>query len=91
MLEAKLRDSNLKGRKFRNEGMAIGTIRRLNGDIIPVSLLSRKIDKYFSANQGVSHVDVNFEGEIIKAKVIASEKHVLLHNTINIDFQELEE
>ena len=90
MLELKLRDVTEKNRKFRNAGFATGTLKRLNGDIIPISTSINKLDKYLMNSNNCHYVKVSFEGEIIDTVITDSQKHLTLHNTINIDFKELQ-
>lgn len=88
MLEIKKRDVSIKCRKFRNQGLATGTLKRKDGNIIPISLLSRVIDKLLVANNYNKNILLNYEGEEIPAKIDRLQRHLTLHNTINADFIE---
>lgn len=88
MLEIKKRDVSIKCRKFRNVGLATGTLKRSNGEIIPISLMSRIIDKILAATNYNRNITLNFEGEEIQAKIDRLQKHLTMHNTINVDFIE---
>lgn len=88
MLEIKKRDVKIKCRKFRNQGLATGTLKRSNGEIIPISLLSRVIDKILVASDYDKNITLNYEGEEIPAKIDRLQRHLTLHNTINVDFIE---
>lgn len=88
MLEIKKRDVKVKGRKFRNQGLATGTLKRRTGEIIPISLMSRVIDKILVANNYNKNIVLNYEEEEIPAKIDRLQRHLTLHNTINADFIE---
>lgn len=88
MLEIKKRDVKVKCRKFRNEGLATGTLKRKDGEIIPIYLLSRVIDKILVANNYNKNIVLTYDGEEIQAKIDRLQRHLTLHNTINADFIE---
>lgn len=89
MLEAKLRDIRKKGRTLRRLGQVTGTIRRKNGDIIPISMVMHKLETYVSRYGLGSKFDINFENETIKVKIDRVQRNILLHNIINVDVVEL--
>ncbi|MBU5453907.1 hypothetical protein [Caproiciproducens sp. MSJ-32] len=89
MLEAKLRDIRKKGRTLRRLGQVTGTIRRKNGDIIPISMVMHKLETYVSRYGLGSKFDINFENETIKVKIDRVQRDILLHNIINVDVVEL--
>ena len=89
MLEAKFRDSSLKCRKFRNKGLTTGTLKRKNGEIIPISMIIYKLDAYLNRNGFEELIEINFEGEILKAKIKQTQKDIVNHNVINIDLLEV--
>lgn len=89
MLVIKKRDVKLKTRKFRNKGEATGTLKRTNGEIIPISTISKDLDKYLDSSNDCPDVTLDFEGEIINAKIKETKRHLTIHNTINVDFLEV--
>lgn len=89
MFEVKRRDVKVKTRKFRNNGEATGTLKRLNGEIIPIALISKDFDKLLNNTNDCRNVTLSFEGEAVNAWIHETQKHLLLHNTINVDFVEV--
>ena len=89
MLDIKRRDVSIKTRKFRNKGEATGTLKRLNGEIIPISLVSKDFDKLLMNTDNCRNLTLNFEGETVNAWIKETQKHLTMHNTINVDFLEL--
>lgn len=89
MLDIVLRDTKIKCRKFRNKGMTTGTLKRKNGEIIPISMIIYKVDAYLNRYGFESLLDISFEGEIIKTKIKYAQKHIINHNVINIDLIEV--
>lgn len=89
MLSVNLRDASLKCRKFRNMGYATGSLKRKNGDIIPISLVIHKFDAYLNKVGFTPLLDINLEGEEMKTKIKHVEKHITQHYTINVDLIEV--
>ncbi|NLZ33849.1 hypothetical protein [Clostridium isatidis] len=89
MLEAKLRDTRKKGKVLRRLGQVTGTIRRKDGDIIPISMVMHKVETYLSRYGLGSKFDINFENEKINVKIDRVQRDLLVHNIINIDLIEL--
>lgn len=83
-----LRDASIKAKKFRRNNIATGTLRRVN-NIISISIKGSDMDKYIRDNGFNKIMDVEFEGENLKVKILGTKKDVLLHNIINVDFQEV--
>ena len=46
MLELSIRDVGIKGKKLRNKGLVTGTLRRKDGQIIPIFLSSNLLEQY---------------------------------------------
>lgn len=89
MLEAKVRDTRKRGRVLRRLGQVTGTVRRKNGDIIPISMVMHKLETYISRHGLSSEFNINFENEEIKVRIDRVQRDTLLHNIINIDVIEL--
>lgn len=89
MFEVKRRDAKVKTRKFRNVGEATGTLKRLNGEIIPIALCSKDFDKLLNNTNNCRYMILNFEGEEVNTWIKETVKHLTLHNTINVDFLEV--
>lgn len=90
MLEANFRNVKVKGKKLRNLGLATGIIKRLNGDIVPISMQINKLDKYFLNTNNSRSLSIVLDGETINTWVERTQKDVVFHNTINIDLKEVE-
>ena len=80
MLDALMRDTKIKPKKLRREGYATGTVRRKNGDVMPVILIGRVVDH--------SWMDIKLGDEEINTEIINVYRDVLMHNTIDIDLKE---
>lgn len=89
MLDVNVRDVKVKCRKFRNNGLTTGTLKRKNGEIIPISMVIHKLETYLNRNGFNPLMEVNFEGEVINTKIKSTEKHITKHNIVNIDLVEL--
>ena len=89
MLEAKLRDIRKKNRSLRNAGLVTGTLKRENGLIIPISMISNKLETFVKRNGLGTEVIIEFEKEVIKTKIDRVQRELLIHNIINIDLIEL--
>jgi ribosomal protein L25 (general stress protein Ctc) len=89
MLEAKLRDVRKKNRSLRNAGLVTGTLKRGNGLIIPISMISNKLETFVNRNGLGTEVIIELEKEVIKTKIDRVQRELLIHNIINIDLIEL--
>lgn len=89
MFDIKRRDAKLKTRKFRNKGEATGSLKRLDGEIIPISLISKDFDKLLNNTNDCRNIVLNFEGESVNAWIKETKRHITLHHTINVDFLEV--
>lgn len=83
-----LRDTSIKCKKIRKNNLATGTLKR-STSVIPISIKGTDIDKYILEYGFNKIMDVEFGEEKLRVKIIGTKKDVLLHNIINIDFQEL--
>ncbi len=88
MIEINLRDVNIKCKKLRKEGIITGTLKRINGEIIPISLKGNKIDSYILNNGFNEDLNVVLNGEEIVTKIYRVQKNLLIHNIDNIDIWE---
>lgn len=88
MIKITLRDVNIKCKKLRREGIITGTLKRLNGEIIPISLKGSKIDCYILNNGLNKELKVSLNGEEIKTKIYRVQKNLLIHNVDNIELLE---
>lgn len=88
MLDALMRDTKIKPKKLRREGYATGTVRRKNGDVIPVILTGRVVDSYLAIHGDHSWMDIKLGDEEINTEIINVYRDVLMHNTIDIDLKE---
>lgn len=89
MLEAKLRNVKKRNKPLRNAGFVTGTLRRKNGTIIPISMISYKLDTFVNRNGLGSKIVIELDSEVINTKVDRAQRDVLMHNIINIDLIEL--
>lgn len=89
MLELKVRDERIKGKKLRNKGLVTGTLKRKNGDIIPICLLSNLLEQYILVTDYCKDLDVVFEKEIVHAHIKEAQRHFTKNNVINMDFVEV--
>ena len=89
MLEAKLRDVRKKNRPLRNAGLVTGTLKRVNGLIIPISMVSNKLETFVNRNGLGTEVIIDLDSEIIRTKIDRVQRELLIHNIINIDLIEL--
>lgn len=89
MLEAKLRNVKKRSKPLRNAGFVTGTLRRKNGTIIPISMISHKLDTFVNRNGLGSKILIELDSEVINTKVDRVQRDVLMHNIINIDLIEL--
>ena len=89
MLEAKLRDVRKKSRPLRNAGHVTGTLKRKNGLIIPISMISYKLETFVNRNGLGTEVVIELDSEVIKTKIDRVQRDVIVHNIINIDLIEL--
>lgn len=90
MLEIALRDVNVKCRKIRNSGFSTGTLKRLNGDIVNISLQTCKLDTYLNRCGLKEKLQVKLDEELIDVRIKSINRHFIMHNAINIDLIEIE-
>ncbi|MBS5986796.1 hypothetical protein [Clostridium paraputrificum] len=88
MLDALMRDTKIKPKKLRREGYTTGTLRRKNGEIIPVTLTGRVVDSYLAIHGDHSCMYIRLGDEEINTEIINVYRDVLIHNTIDIDLKE---
>ncbi|GAA0115418.1 MULTISPECIES: hypothetical protein [Clostridium] len=89
ILEAKMRDLKLKGKKFINNGETMGIIIRNDNSQIPIAIKCSDMDKFLSRFGDYSNIVLNVEGENINTKIQNVERHVTLHNPIHVEFKEI--
>ncbi|WP_300384993.1 hypothetical protein [Clostridium sp.] len=89
MLEAKLRNVKKKSRSLRNVGLVTGTLKRVNGLIIPISMISNKLETFVNRNGLGAEVVIELDREVIKTKIYRVQREVIIHDIINIDLIEL--
>ena len=89
MLEANLRDVKVKGKVIRNLGYSTGTLRRKNGEILPISILGHKLYTYLSRHGLKTNITIKLEGLIINSKIDRIQRDLIFHNAINIDLIEI--
>ncbi len=88
MIEVNRRDPRIKCKKLRREGIITGTLKRRNGDIIPISVKGSSIDTYINSN-GLNHeLIILFENSEIKTRIYRVQKNLIMHNVDNIDLLE---
>lgn len=88
MIKVNRRDPKIKCKKLRREGIITGTLKRCNGDIIPISVKGSSIDTYVNSN-GLNHeLIILFEGSEIKTSIYRVQKNLIMHNVDNIDLLE---
>lgn len=88
IINGEVRDLKLKGKKFRNEGKAIGIIERLTGESLPISFRRSEMEKYLG-RYGNKDITLNINGEKINARFIEVQKNVLFHFPHHIEFKEI--
>ena len=88
MLKVDIRDIKVKCKKLRNKGIISGTLKRINGEIIPISLKGSDVDKYILNNGLNKEVFIIFNNEKINTKIYRIQRNLLVHNVINIDLLE---
>mgnify|MGYP003547691780 CR=1 FL=1 len=69
MLEAKVRDVNKKGKTLRNSGLVTGTVKRKNGEIIPISMIGFKLETYIKRNGLNTNIPLTFDNEELKVRI----------------------
>lgn len=89
MLELSIRDVGIKGKKLRNKGLVTGTLRRKDGQIIPIFLSSNILEQYIVITDYCKDLDVKFENEIIHVHIKEAQRHFTKNNVINMDFIEI--
>ena len=89
MLELSIRDVGIKGKKLRNKGLVTGTLRRKDGQIIPIFLSSNLLEQYIVITDYCKDLDVKFEKEIIHVHIKEAQRHFTKNNVINMDFIEI--
>ena len=89
MLELSIRDVGIKGKKLRNKGLVTGTLRRKDGQIIPIFLSSNLLEQYIVITDYCKDLDVKFENEIKHVHIKESQRHFTKNNVINMDFIEI--
>lgn len=90
VLEANVRDLKIKNRKFRNDGLTIGVVKRINGETIPVSLTRSKLMTYLGRCGNNNGLTINLNGEHIKTTIEHIEKDVVLHFAHHIQLKEIQ-
>lgn len=89
MLEASVRDLKVKGRTLRNVGLCTGTLKKKSGKIVPISLVSHKLETYLGRHGLKSNIEISLNGEKVISKIDKVQKDVVVHNVINIDLLEV--
>lgn len=88
MIQINRRNSNIKCKKLRRQGLITGTLRRRNGDIIPISLKGSSVDTFVNKNGLNEELIVLFENSEIKTRIYKVQKNLIFHNIDNIDLIE---
>ena len=89
ILEADIRDLNVKTRKFRNLGKTIGIVERRDGKSIPISMTRSQVDKYLGRFGLNENMVIKLNGEEIKTTIIKVDRDVLLHYAHHIQLKEI--
>lgn len=89
ILEADIRDLNVKTRKFRNAGKTIGIVERTDGKSIPISITRSQVDKYLGRFGLNENMVIKLNGEEIKTTIIKVDRDVLLHYAHHIQLKEV--
>lgn len=89
MLEANVRDVRKKGKVLRNSGLVTGTIKKRNGELCLISMISHKLETHLLRYGLKSKIKINFQGTLIDARIDRVQKDVIFHNVINIDLLEV--
>ena len=88
VLKVDIRDIKVKCKKLRKKGIISGTLKRSNGEIIPISLKGSSVDKHILNNGLNNEVLIIFNNEEINTKIDRLQRNLLIHNVINIDLLE---
>ena len=89
MIKADFRDIKIKGKVMRNKGYSTGTLKRKNGDIIPISMVGHKLDTYIARHGLNSKITIELDGVKINSKIDRVQRDLIFHNAINIDLIEI--
>lgn len=89
MLEANLRDVKVKGKILRNSGFSTGTLRKKDGEVVPISIVSYKLDTYLGRHGMNKNIELLINGEKINSRIDRLQRDVLFHNVMNIDLLEV--
>lgn len=90
ILEANVRDLKIKNRKFKNDGLTIGSVKRINGEIIPISMTRSKLMTYLGRFGKDDGLKISLNGEHIDTTIEHIERDVVLHFVHHIQLQERE-
>ena len=88
LLKVDIRDIKVKCKKLRKKGIISGTLRRTNGEIVPISLKGSDVDKHILNNGLNKEIFIIFNNEEIRTKIYKLQRNLLVHNVINIDLLE---
>lgn len=88
MIQINRRNSNVKCKKLRRQGLITGTLRRCNGDIIPISVKGNSIDTFVNKNGLNAELVVMLENSEIKTRIYIVQRNLMFHNIDNIDLIE---
>ncbi|MBE6053803.1 MAG: hypothetical protein E7212_07790 [Clostridium sartagoforme] len=88
MLEVNIRDVKKRGKVLRNKGIITGTLKRTDGEIVYIQMLGNSLDTFVARNGLNLLLQINFQGQLIKAKIDRVQRDVLFHNIINVDLLE---
>lgn len=87
-LDAVKRDLNVKGRKFKNEKMTIGIIKRKDGGQLPIALKRNAMERFLKLYGDNGNALIKVEDQVIDATVIRVERDVIFHFPHHVEFIE---
>lgn len=88
MIQINRRDSKIKCKKLRRQGVITGTLRRCSGEIISISVKGSSIDTFVNNNGLNEELIVIFENKKIKTRIYKVQRNLMFHNIDNIDLIE---
>lgn len=88
LIKASKRDSSIKTRKFKNQGMSIGIIKRKDGSNLPISLKRSDVERYLRNFRGNEELNLDLDGEEIWVKILNIQRDIIRHYPHHIELVE---
>lgn len=88
-MRIEVRDVNIKCKKLRRENKAVGILKTLKGEILPISIKGSDMDNYRRDFDIKNTLTLDFGDEKINVKITNLKRDRLIPRVTDVDFEEI--